>query len=200
MKRILLCIALAMGFTAASMAQHYDWKDSRNSLSVSVGSPSFLSGTQGFFNLLFRGGNDDETQARIFGTYGIHYGFNATRWLRVGASAFYSGWKISEIKEAITQTDRSDELVLLAKVDFTYLNRKYVRIYSGAGIGADLTTLRKYRNGSLVDEEGNGSLTPYLGWTVTPIGLEAGGKRLFGLLEVNIGHADLLRAGIGVRL
>lgn len=200
MRRFLLCIALVMGFTAASMAQRYDWKDRRNSLSISVGSPSFLSGTTGFFNSLFRGGEDEDTQTHIYGTYGIYYGFNATKWLRLGVNAFYSGWRIDEIKDAITKTDRTDEIVLLARVDFTYLNCEHVRLYSGLGIGADLSTLRKYSNGSLIDEEGNGSLDPYLGWSVTPIGVEAGGKRLYGLLEVNIGHADLVRAGIGVRM
>lgn len=200
MKRLLLCLALITGFTAASMAQYYDWKERRNTLAISVGSPSFVSGTQGIFTSIFRGGDDENTQSHIYGTYGIHYGFNATKWLRLGASAFYSGWRIDEIKEAVTESDRSDEIVFLAKVDFTYLNRKYVRLYSGAGIGADLNTLRKYRNGTLIDEEGNNKLTPYLGWSVTPIGIEAGGKRVFALTEINIGHADLIRMGLGVRL
>lgn len=195
MKRLLISIVLLAGIAAGAMAQ-YDWKERRNSLSVTVGSPSLISGGSGVFTSMF----SKDADMSIFGTYGLNYGFNVLKWMRVGGSFFYSGWKMDKSDEEKTKTDRYDEMALLAKVDFTYLNRKYVRLYSGAGVGANLTNIRHITDGIENKDNLNPSeFMPYCGWVVTPIGVEAGGKCVYGIAEINIGRCDFFRAGLGFR-
>lgn len=185
--------------TTPSPSNLYDWRSDRHSLSVTVGSPSLISGTTGFFSALF--GAFDGYTTRIFGSYGLHYGFNATQWLRVGGSFIYSGWSSEKQTDSGSFLERNDEFNIMAKVDFTYLNRRYVRLYSGLGAGACMSLQRKFTNGQPTpEEEGGRSLIPYPSWTITPIGIEAGGTHVYGLAELNIGFAEFARVGLGVRL
>lgn len=184
-------MALVIGLVTSAMAQKggYGWKENRHSLSLTVGSPSLISGVSGVFNALF---HNNEDQVKIFGTYAVQYNYNALSWLRVGGEFFYSGWNMLS---SGSLREHYDEMALMAKLDFTYLNRPYVRLYSGLGMGADFTQLKKLVDGAMERQP----VTPNFAWCVTPIGVEAGGRHVYALTEINIGHCDLIRAGIGFR-
>lgn len=183
-------------------APEWDWRAHRHSLSVTIGSPSLLSGTTGILIALFEAfDNSTNTDLHIYGSYGIHYGYNALKWLRVGGSLLYSGDKLKKTgSNNYVHIQQFHELYLIGKLDFTYLNRKYVRLYSGLGLGGGLMIMNDQSSMSGVRPERTHSLAPSVAYYVTPIGIEAGGQRVYGLTEINIGTADLIRAGIGVRL
>ncbi len=179
--------------TASVNHPEYNWQDQRHSLSVSLGSPSLVSGTSGIITAIFSGFDQNtETRIKLYGSYGIHYGYNVLSWLRVGGSLGYSGWK--KTQDGVKK-ETFNEFSLLTKVDFTYLNRQYVRLYSGLGVGAMLNITNNFGT-----TDPGRTYSPNVAWAITPIGLEAGGKHVYGLAEINIGTTDLLRAGIGVRL
>lgn len=181
----------------------WDWREHRHSLSISIGSPSFVTGMTGFFTALFsKTDSSKDTNVRVFGSYGVHYGYNALRWLRVGGSIFYSGWQLDETSGSRYQHKQTfHELALIGRLDFTYLNRKHVRLYSGLGLGAELIVDDDYSRHTSVNppSEQNRTCFPSAAFYVTPIGIEAGGKHVYGLAEINIGTTDMLRAGLGVR-
>lgn len=186
----------------ASTKSTYNWQDHRHSLSVSAGSPSLFSGTVGILTALFDAfEHTGNPHVKIFGSYGIHYGYNALSWLRVGGSFVYSGWNelATDAPANYYHKESYHEFSFIGKVDFTYLNREHVRLYSGVGIGGILNMTDTYGYVSNFAPDSERTYFPNLAWTVTPIGIEAGGKYVYGLAEINIGTADLLRAGIGVR-
>lgn len=178
----------------------YDWRERRSSLSFTAGTPSLLSGTTGIIMAIVEAFDDPDAHIRIYGSYGVHYGYNVLSWLRVGGSLSCTGFSETRQYSQRTYVDRTNEFIMMAKVDFTYLNRRHVRIYSGIGAGMDVMWFSSYINGQLQPEdEDHKRVTPLPAFTVTPIGIEAGGKRVYGLAEINVGTIDLLRAGVGVR-
>lgn len=184
-------------------ADDYDWRAHRHSLSVSVGTPSFVSMMVGGFSGVFNSFEEGGGHTVIYGSYGLHYGFNALKWLRVGGTLLYNGYKTTEYQSnGHEHTTHFDEIIILGRVDFTYLNRPKVRLYSGLGAGIDLSMDRHFCNGEIQpneDGETTNLIQPFASWNVTVFGAEFGGERVFGLAELNWGFADVLRVGLGVR-
>ena len=104
------------------------------------------------------------------------------RWLRIGAIANYEYW-MGDIK--------THDAAVLAKVDFTYINKEHLRLYSGVGLGVGVH-IEKYADGTVA-----GRYIPAV--IGTPIGLQAGSPKVYALVETNVGSASFLRVGIGFR-
>jgi hypothetical protein len=66
-----------------------------------------------------------------------------------------------------------------------------VRLYSGIAVGLGMH-ITHYGSGAV-----EGIYIPAA--NLTPIGLNFGNERVFGLVETNIGSASVLRVGIGFR-
>ena len=165
----------------------YDWRAHRQSVSFSVGLPSIYSTALGSHSWAFyipAPGSASGTSGRemFCGAWGVDYGYNILRWLRLGACANYECW---------TGNSRTHDISLSARVDFTYINREHIRLYSGLSAGV----------GMHIERESDGAFRGvYLpAVNLTPIGLNFGGERVFGLVETNIGSASVLRVGIGFR-
>ncbi len=175
--------------TPAPVPTHkgYDWREHRQSVSISVGLPSIYSTAFGShawnFYIPAPGSTGTARRSEIFtGAWAIDYGYNVLRWLRLGASANYECW---------TGNDRTHDISLTARVDFTYINREHVRLYSGIAVGLGMH-IAHYASGAV-----EGIYIPAA--NLTPIGLNFGNERVFGLVETNIGSASVLRVGIGFR-
>ena len=75
----------------------YDWREHRQSVSISVGLPSIYSTAFGShawnFYIPAPGSTSTARRSEIFtGAWAIDYGYNILRWLRLGASANYECW------------------------------------------------------------------------------------------------------------
>ena len=86
---------------------------------------------------------------------------------------------------------RTHDVSVVARVDFTYINREHVRLYSGLSVGVGMH-ISQYASGAV-----EGLYLPAA--NMTPIGLNFGNERVFGLVETNIGSSSVLRIGIGFR-
>ena len=175
--------------TPAPVPAHkgYDWREHRQSVSISVGLPSIYSTAFGShawnFYIPAPGSTGTARRSEIFtGAWAIDYGYNILRWLRLGASANYECW---------AGNDRTHDISLTARVDFTYINREHVRLYSGIAVGLGMH-IAHFASGAV-----EGIYIPAA--NLTPIGLNFGNERVFGLVETNIGSASVLRVGIGFR-
>ncbi|MBO4578345.1 MAG: hypothetical protein J5688_06510 [Paludibacteraceae bacterium] len=171
---------------AAPVAQVYDWRTRRQSVSISVGLPSIYAtgfGSHSWDFYIPASGASSSPRSEIFcGAWSVDYGYNILWWLRLGAGLSYECW---------AGKAQTHDMSLSARVDFTYINREHVVLYSGlsAGIGMHL---EHYTNGDI-----EGMYLPAV--NVTPIGLNFGSRKVYGLVETNIGSASVLRVGVGFR-
>ena len=167
----------------------YDWMDYRHSFSLSVGLPGLYSTAMGKHSWDFyiaktaTGGSTTPRRDFFCGAWAIDYGFQALRWLRVGLMASYEYWMGTSMN--------THDAALLAKVDFTYINREHLRLYSGVGLGVG-THIEKYSDGTIAGRY----LPAVIG---TPIGLNVGSPKVYALIETNVGSASFLRVGVGFR-
>lgn len=167
----------------------------RNEISVSVGTISLSGAVFDFFKVLFEGiGNSiagNGTDTKFIGTYGLDYYYQVNSWFRPGAKFVYEGLTttITDSTGVINKYNTST-ISLMPSIQFSYLNKKYVKLYSGIDIGVT----------NFSDNDKNSSFSEtILGINVTLIGVRVGNDRIFGVVETNIGMDALIKAGIGVR-
>lgn len=178
-------------YAEQSMSQQkaYNWADYRHSFSVSVGLPGLYSTAMGRHSWDFYiaktistlGGTKPRSEF-FCGAWSIDYGYQIIRWLRIGAVANYEYWM---------GDTRTHDAAVLAKVDFTFINKEHLRLYSGIGLGVGVH-IEHMADGTVA-----GRYIPAV--TGTPIGLHAGSPRVYALVETNVGAASFLRVGIGFR-
>ena len=167
----------------------------RNEISVSAGTISGFGAVFDFFKVLIEGiGNSFShrgTDTKFIGTYGIDYYYQVNKWLRPGAKFVYEGLSttITDSTGVINKYYTST-VSLMPSVQVTYLNKKYVKLYSGFDIG--ITNLSD-------TNKANSTSSTILGLNLTPIGIRVGNEHIFGVIETNIGMDALIKGGIGVR-
>ncbi|MBO7133932.1 MAG: hypothetical protein J6W06_07230 [Bacteroidales bacterium] len=167
----------------------------RNEISISAGTISGFGAFFDFFKVIFEGiGNGiskKNTDTKFIGTYGIDYYYQVNPWFRPGAKFVYEGLKttVSDSTGIVNQYNTST-ISLMASVQFTYLNKKYVKLYSGIDLGVT----------NISDNNKNSSVSStILGANITLIGIRVGNDYIFGVVETNIGMDALIKAGFGVR-
>lgn len=170
---------------ADNQGDAWDWTQHRHSLNISMGAPSlFHMGLSGF-KWLLQMGNEDFDQ--FSGAFGIEYDYNVKRWLRVGARFTYQyisdEWHYPE-EHFITTT---------ARLDFTYMNKRKVRLYSG--LEAGIAMIYSHYDSSPDSDE----MRPGIDLALVPFGLQAGGEHVFFLGELSVGTAEFCRIGLGYR-
>lgn len=119
--------------------------------------------------------------------YALEYSYDAAEWVSVGvklsALSLYRHRLHHQTLEKIESRHNTTlSAVLCAR--FTYLNRQYVQLYSGLGLGV--------RTNFGVSHETS------VAYDVTWFGLSVG-ARVYGLFELGSGYSGTLRAGIGFR-
>lgn len=174
------------GYVPQNLPAVYDWRTRRQSVTISVGLPSIYATGFGGHSWSFyipASGPGSTPSSEIFtGAWSIEYNYNVLWWLRLGASANYECW---------TGLAQTHDMSLTARVDFTYINREHITVYSGLSTGV-YSHIERATDGSV-----RGRFLPAV--NMTPIGLNFGGQHVFGLVETNIGSASVLRVGIGFR-
>lgn len=212
MKTKKLIIALAICLLPALMfGQNFGPQHSplRNELGISAGPISGYSAMVGLVSAIFvlpisaiAGKGMD---LKYYGGYGIHYYYQINHWLQVGCKT------TTEAMSYISYTDstkkvidtRSDYVFLniTPSVRFTYLNRPWVRLYSGIDAGLGILVGGNSKSNSSGEESSDGKSKGnncYPAINITPIGISVG-KGFFGMLETNIGSEAFIKVGIGAR-
>ena len=138
-------------------------------------------------------GSDAYTKTRIYTpAISATYHYRLLKWLSVGGFVSYSG-TFSQKTNIITGEDESlqDHFITIApSVRFTYMNRKYVTLYSGlaAGITYQIS----------VNDMNTRMIWSSLGAQLTAFGVSVGHK-WFGYTEVGYGNKGIVTAGFGYR-
>lgn len=137
----------------------------------------------------------------LLGEYGLHYYYQVKPWCQVGVKATFESANLTKYTDSTrTITCSSDYYALISvmpSVRFTYLNRPWVRLYSGAEVGCSYF-LDKERYVLTKEEEAEKSNNFLFAFNATIFGVNVG-KKFFGMLEFNFGYDSYVKAGIGAR-
>lgn len=133
----------------------------------------------------------------VTGSLSLGYVYNIKRWLSAGATVSYYGryrTYYDRITDARLGSHNMHNISITPTVRFTYLNRKYVSLYSSVGLGLGVCTV----SGNV---EGVGREATELFFTghITPFGVSAGNK-VFGFAEVlGLGNQGAFVIGVGYK-
>lgn len=169
----------------------------KNEIGTSIGVPSGFGSIFDLFKVVIEGvGNsfsNKKTDTKFIGTYGIDYYYQVNSWFRPGAKVVYEGLSttIYDSTDALVNHYNTSTLSFMASTQFSYLNKKHVKLYSGIDLGV----------ATIFDDnkESSSSSTTLFAFNLTPIGIQIGNDRIFGFVETNIGMDALVKAGFGVR-
>ena len=132
-------------------------------------------------------------------TFSLGYEYNIKSWFSIEAGvsfamAYRNHYDI--LSDRIAGRDRNIAFGLHADAKFYWLNRKYVRMYSSAGLSTlfaiDKSFDPYYKRDSWYAD------VAYVIPSVKFIGITAG-YRIYGFAELGFGHDGIVRAGIGYR-
>lgn len=124
---------------------------------------------------------------RISNSWAFSYTYNFTRVFALQAAmAYEGGWSETYLREDDTMISSisSQYLTPMLTARFSWMNRKYVRMYSSVGAGLSISLSKTHF--VIDDDTVRQRPDSYLSLQVTPVGISVGGK-LFGFVEVGIG-------------
>ena len=198
MKKIVLLSMLLVCFSAAGFAQdeEQDWRQvfPRNEFSIGIGDPAFANLQRGSIWEKLLWCHFDRYQSDNLGNWfdpgTYHSNYIATCPISLGymyrlRKFLWLGARDDSFLYNHTET----QIAFLPAVRFSYLNKKYVTLYSGLSTGFLLNF-----------EKENGSTDVYFHPTfqLTAFGVSVG-RKFFGYTEVGLGYKGFITAGIGYR-
>ena len=130
---------------------------------------------------------------RSSGAWGIVYGYRVRRWLETGVSLSYAGFYQNLLRASdgkIAWRLREHYVTVMPFARFSWLNRRYVRLYSSLHLGYQWSYQQYY----WMDYYNQS----YLAAHFTPLGISVG-RRLFGYAEFGFGTRGVFVGGIGYR-
>ena len=200
-KHLVLLVTVLLCFCQILSAQNSPKEkihsDLHNELGINAGPfslvGSFTYGTIGFWSALGGSLSHKPVEMNLCGNYSIHYYYQVKPWCQVGIKTTVEGAKNTRFSDtlhtSVSSIDRYLLISVMPSVRFTYLNRPWVRLYSGVDLGL-----------GIFGTEGNDSSSGDFLFTfnVTAFGVNVG-KKFFGQFELNAGFDSFVKVGIGAR-
>lgn len=186
--------ACLLCWSASAQKPH---SDLYNEIGVNAGPFSFAGafgiGTIGFFSALGSAFSHQPVEMDLYGHYGIHYYYQVKPWCQVGIKTTVEGARNTRFSDtlhtSVSSIDRYLLISVMPSVRFTYLNRPWVRLYSGVDLGLGIF-------GTEGKDSSSGDFL--FAFNVTAFGINVG-KKFFGQFELNAGFDSFVKVGIGAR-
>lgn len=213
-KTIWILMLTTVVFCGHAQTETADWQQQRHDLQVGIGTP-FIAGLYVGNYLLSTGfgpmwWNPSEQAGYWLGrdvyrgtafvtpTLSVSYRYQVARWCKVGITLSYAG-TYAAVFDRVTNENvgRVDDhlISIMPTVQFPWLHRKYVELYSGVSVGYSFSTGPYYDQ---MIQKDRYYTQHYLGFQVTAIGVKAG-KKWYGFAELGVGVQGCLSAGFGYR-
>lgn len=211
MKKILILLVCAGCIFSMPFAQAQSQSqtpkphsDLYNEIGVDAGPFSMfgglLVGTVDFFNALGSGLSHEGFKSQWYGCYGIHYYRQVAHWCQVGVRTTVEGSRATRYTDSLCTSVKSINtnliFTVMPSVRFTYLNRPWVRLYSGADLGLGYFYSNNVTNSKGSDDGNSNNL--FCSFNVNVFGVNVG-KKFYGLFELNAGFDSMIKFGIGAR-
>lgn len=142
----------------------------------------------------YYGATHDSGRATTTQAINLTYTYKPLKFMDVGAMVSYAGYFQNMIYAPTGKVDgklRHHHISLMPTLRFTYLNRPWIRLYSGISTGVKINVFRDF-----LDE--SNFVEPVLALQVTPLGVSVG-RTLFGFVELGLGTAGAINFGVGYR-
>lgn len=158
-----------------------------------------LFGILGVTDALVSGIKDETSELHPYGHYGLHYYANLAWWCQLGGKLCVEGTRnthyADKSKSVVTSTTYYALASFMPSIRFTYLNRKWIRLYSGVDLGCSYFFTHE-RDGNGLEKATGGQFL--FAFDVTPLGISIGNK-FFIMAETNLGTDSFVKVGIGGR-
>ncbi|MCR4737697.1 MAG: hypothetical protein K5846_06010 [Bacteroidales bacterium] len=210
MKKTIVLMLFVTAMSLTGMAQEeQDWRQifPRHELSLGIGDPAMANFQKGwlFDKLIWdrwydQGDNLNDwfNPIRYHSDYiatcpiSLGYMFRLRKFLWLGASVSYMGTfgKVFDARDNSFICNHTEtQVAFLPSIRFSYLNKKYVTLYSGVSTGFLL---------NFEKEDGPVDIYFHPAWQFTLFCISAGHK-FYGFTEIGCGFKGFIHAGIGYR-
>ena len=194
MKKILLLAVAAMMATVNANA----WEDNvKQEVAISYGvwsNSDIINAFETIGTNIFASTGDEH----FMGPIGVEYFYHLNKWFSVGGIGCYG-----QMHQDLFLTDKKNGkdgeiknyyLTLMPAMKFDWVRKSHFGVYSKLGIGGTL------RNEKIdYDDGGNDDYSDtevHVNWQISLLGLEAGGNRLRGFLEIGTGEQGIFDIGL----
>ena len=210
MKKTFLILMLAcMGLSLSAQEEEPSWKETlqRHDIQIGIGDPLLPAIASGHY-IVFGCRPDYLWQRTAFDWFGpdtykgiyctpnisIGYKYCLTKWFWLGATVSYTGLYdvyYDRVTNEKVSTQSDQIITIMPSVRFSWLNKKYVTLYSGLSVGYALDL---YQRKSATD--------PYTacshgaGFQLTAVGVHVG-RKWYGFTEIGVGFQGFIQAGFG---
>lgn len=200
-KRTLLILLLAVlpaALSAQEETAHREPFVPQHELRLTAGAYPIIPGSNQLLwwgyrdEMIFSPRNTHHGPVYTSGAWSLSYDYRFKKWFDLGLTLGYYG----EYSRSYSNKDfspvgrnRVHFITVMPVARFTWLNRRWVRMYSAVGLGAT------FRTGVDFDGESDAET---IAFQFTPIGISVG-RSLFGFAEVGVGAQGVLMMGIGYK-
>lgn len=197
MKKILLMAIAALIATTTSVKAQSDG-DTKHEVAVSIGVWSNSDVIDAFETVSSAMVGVTTDNSSFFGPVSVEYFYHLKPWLGVGAIAVY-GQMTEDVyltgKGGGKDGDRKNVYVtLMPAVKFDWLRKSHFGMYSKMAFGATLRSEKiDYNSANLSDDS---DTEMHVNWQASLLGIEAGGRKLRGFLELGTGEQGIGLVGL----
>jgi hypothetical protein len=197
MKRILL-MAVAAIITATSVNAQNGYADTKHEVAVSAGvwsNSDVFNAFETIASVLVGVTTDNES---FLGPVSVEYFYHLKPMIGLGGIAVYG--QMSQDFYMLNKNSGKDGditnryVTLMPAVKFDWLRKKHFGMYSKLGLGATL----RHETIDYIDasKSDHSSSAVHLNWQVSLLGLETGGSRLRGFMELGMGEQGIGLLGL----
>lgn len=166
-----------------------------------INQPSTGTGQRPLFDM-YDNPNIRRGDGYISGAINFGYTYRFKRWFELTAYLSYSGY-YATYYDAYTPNiafkQNINSIGVMPFCRFVYLNRKYVKLYSGVGLGLSLSII-SYKNASpKYDRTDSNEAFLGLNGSLNLIGIRVGNK-VYGFADFSIGSLGFVNVGVGIKL
>ncbi len=193
MKKVFVMAVAAMMATMTVNAQT-GYEDTRHEIAISYGAGSNSQIIDGLEEALVAPIGATFGDDKYLGPISVEYFYHAKSWIGIGCIFVY-GQNKQDMKMDGQDAGKlvNSYISVMPAVKFDWLRREHFGMYSKVGVGLTMRSEKIEDNSSIKDDS---ETQTHLNWQVSLIGIEAGGPRLRGFVELGTGEQGILLAGV----
>lgn len=197
---------LSFGQKEPSEASNY--RNNEIKIQASDGIPfTIVTGFMNAFGTIansFSNYNETQNKSQSIPHFGLGYRYHFNNIVSLGIDVGYQ----NSIREYTLSPNNNSEpdihrkkitqlFLIMPAADFTYLNKRIVKLYGGAALGIAIGAVKNtYSGGKTKEEHAMGYLPAF---QLTPFGIRVG-KEVAGYFEVGLGYKGFLTLGLSIDL
>ena len=208
MKKLFLILIIAsLGWSLSAQEDTLSWKQTlqRHDIQIGIGDPILPALATGHVIGFRKDYYHQPTAADWFGpdlykcvfwtpNISVGYKYRLTKWFWIGATVSYTGLfdvYYDRVTNEKVSTQSDHIITVMPSVRFSWINKKYVTLYSGLSLGYALDIFQHKSKTDPYIGCGHGAL-----FQLTAVGIHVG-RKWYGFTEIGFGIQGFIQAGFG---